>query len=195
MNKRPYVVELSGTPESGKTTVIKSLIKEYEAQGLKVVYIRESAEIVPKHLPKGSFIANQWMRLTSLPSIIDASYNEENDLIFIDRGVWDSIFFEYIFLLEDKCSLVQFKSFRSFLQDDLFLPNLLIALVASPDEVIKRRGGEGRIVKRDWIEFYNKNFTDFYHKIHSPKTLIDTTDISKEDLVKLLKINIDIHKN
>lgn len=194
MNKRPYVVELSGTPESGKTTVIKSLIKEYEAQGLNVIYIRESAEIVPKHLPKGSFIANQWMRLTSLPSIIDASYNEENDLIFIDRGVWDSIFFEYIFLLEDKCSLGQFKSFRSFLQDDLFLPNLLIALVASPDEVIKRRGGEGRIVKRDWIEFYNKNFINFYNRINSPKTLIDTTNISKEELVKLLKINIDIHK-
>lgn len=194
MNKRPYVVELSGTPEAGKTTVIKSLIKEYESQGLRVVYIRESAEIVPAHLPKGSFIANQWMRINSLPSIIDASYDEKNDIVFIDRGIWDSIFFEYVFYLEGKCTRKQFESFSSFMKDDLYLPNLLIALVASPEEVIKRRGGEGRIVKKDWIEFYNMHFNDFYQKIHTPKDLIDTTNLSKEELLKLLLDTINIHK-
>lgn len=194
MNKRPYVAEFSGTPEAGKTTVIQSLIKVFESRGFNVIYIRESAEIVPPHLPKGSFIANQWMRIHSLPCIIEASYNEANDIILIDRGIWDSIFFEKVFFLENKCTEKQYKSFCSFLKDDLFLPDLLVALIASPDEVIKRRGGEGRIVTHDWIKFYNKNFIDFYEEIDSDKKLIDTTNISKEELVSMILETIDIHR-
>ena len=59
---RPIMVEFTGTPEAGKTTVIERLQKQLEEQGFKVTVIQESAELVPPEFPKGSWDANVWMR-------------------------------------------------------------------------------------------------------------------------------------
>lgn len=94
---KTITVEFTGTPESGKTTCIKRLIEHFEKLGYKVGFIQESAEIVPKNIPKGHFDGHLWMRLHSLENILEKKHSE-CDILLIDRGVIDGIFYTYLYL-------------------------------------------------------------------------------------------------
>ena len=58
------------------------------------------------------------------------------------------------------------------------MPDLLIALMVSPELSIKRRGGEGRLVNTEYVRNYNKLFLDFYDKIKMRKELIITDKLN-----------------
>ena len=52
MNKRPLVIEFTGLPNSGKTTLIHVLAEKLQEDGYKVKIMQEDAELVPKCIPK-----------------------------------------------------------------------------------------------------------------------------------------------
>ena len=199
MNIRPFVVEFTGTPEAGKTTTIKQIIPLLEASSsvkqngvyymkrAEVRYVREAAEVTPSCIPKGSFDANFWMRAHTVAELFEQLYNtSHNDIIIADRGIIDAQFFGYKFYAQGLCSKEEHESFISLIKNKTLLPDLLIYLKTSPEESIRRRGGEGRIVTLDWVKNYNDLFEEFIVSgaISVPLYSIDTTGVPQHFVVQ-----------
>jgi len=177
---RPIMVEFAGTPEAGKTTVIKRLQKKLEEQGLKVAVIQESAELAPPELPKGSWDANLWMRHITCSKILNSIYLS-TQIVLIDRCAIDHQFWGLNFFKGNKCSIDEFISYMSLITPKLY-PDYLIALVSNPEVSLIRRGGPGRIVNSEFLKNYNDLFYSFYKTITVPKTLIETSNLSVDDV-------------
>lgn len=177
---RPIMVEFTGTPEAGKTTVIKRLQKQLEEQGFKVTVIQESAELVPPELPKGSWDANVWMRYNTCSKLLHAIYMPVH-IILVDRGSIDHQFFGLRFFKRGMCSLDDYISYMGVFTPNLN-PDFLITLVTEPEVSLERRGGPGRLVNLDFLKEYNNLLYDFYETITVPKTLIETSNLSIDDV-------------
>lgn len=189
MTIRPYLVEILGTPEAGKTTAIKKVNSSLTEKGYKVQYIQESAEIVPKQFEKGSGEANLWMGLNAAKNILAAKF-EKCDIVLIDRGIIDFLFWATIHCKNGKITESQF-----YLSDELFksfdvMPHLLIALTVAPYKAIERRGGEGRIVTKTFIEQYNRDFANFYNNIIIKAVKVDTTEMTPEEVQHFIESTV-----
>lgn len=183
--KKPFIVEFLGTPEAGKTTTVRSLCKKLETE-YSTEYIQESAEKSPDNIPKGFLDYHWWVRMRTVNQIIEAKYCRK-DIALIDRGLVDSIFWNELFCKQGKLSEEEKNIANSFfLQLDLF-PDLCIIFTVSAEECIHRRGGEGSIVKYEFIESYNKLLKEFCGRFQNIKMIIiDTTNLSKEEVESIV---------
>lgn len=182
MTMRPYVIEVLGTPEAGKTTTIKEVISSLKQKGFKVKYIQESAEILPAEFTKGSIEAHVWMRLHTAMLILHALVSD-NEIILVDRGILDTLFWDSLFFKKGALSKSQLDSVDNFFSNLSLMPNFSIIFTTSPEEAIIRRGGEGRIVTETFIKNFNDELKSFCDKkILIPKLEIDTTNMSIESV-------------
>lgn len=95
--RKPFMVEFTGTPEAGKTTSIGNVANNLKSMGYKVAILKESAEKLPKEIPKGSWEANLWMHYQTQAGLLRAKFMEA-DIVLIDRGLIDSKFYGKKFL-------------------------------------------------------------------------------------------------
>ena len=161
---RPINIELTGTPEAGKTTQMARLSKLLTQDGFIVRTIRESAEIVPTCFKKRSIEANRWMRLKTSADVLCAN-SEDVDIILIDRGLVDGIIWQEIFLEEGKLSLIETETYAMWTRELNLQPDLLLAFFLDPKISIERRGGEGRITTTAFVAHYNsvvRKYLDTY---------------------------------
>lgn len=184
--KRPYMVEILGTPEAGKTTAIKELIHFLSKKGYKIYYVQESAEIVPKEFKKGSKEAHVWMRLNTARNMMFAK--ECNvDIVLIDRGTWDTLFWNSIFYEKGEMSKEELNVTNEFFKCIHIFPQLIFILKTEVEEVISRKGGEGRIVTREFIKNYNDRLMQFQKGIFPSPVIIDTTQKSKDEVSQYME--------
>lgn len=178
----PFTVEFLGTPEAGKTTTIHR-IKEELSDSMNISILRESAEIVPDYFGKGTLEAHFWMRLTTSKSMLETKYSGNSDEIFIvDCGIIDTIFWDYYYGLNGTMSAEKVTHANVFFQDLGMLPNIVIYLSTTPEEAIKRRGGEGRIVTKEFVSNFNNALSSFLKTVSIPVYSLDTTLMSKDDV-------------
>lgn len=182
--KYPFMVEFTGSPEAGKTTCIKTILERLTEQGLTVKYIQESAEIVSNsNIPKRSFEAHLSMRLLTVYNILNAKY-ENYDLVLIDRGLLDGIFYTMKFLADnldnfDKCN--ELIKLLDCLKTSI-CPDLLVIFKVNPETAIERKGHEGSIVNLSFVKDYNTLLDTFQNTLSSPNVLIDTSELSREEV-------------
>ena len=169
---KPFMVEFSGTPEAGKTTTIMKLADMLRNRNYKVMTLKESAESLPAEIPKGTFDANMWMHLITQAGVLKAIYSDA-DIVLIDRGVIDSEFYGEKYLAEKGCTKKQYAEFKRMFLKSL-KPDLFIALMVTPEEAIKRRGGEGRLVNKKYIQTYNKLYLEFFGTVEVAKNMLIT---------------------
>lgn len=187
ISKRPFMIEFSGTPEAGKTTTINMVANILRNANYKVIILRESAEALPSDIAKGTFHANMWMHFITQAGLLKAIHSDA-DIALIDRGIVDSEFYGQKFLKEGGCSQEEYEEFeRTFLK--CLKPDLFITLMVSPEEAIKRRGGEGRLVNKEYVRKYNELFLKFFENVEQTKELVYTDQM---DFCKVSKTVSDI---
>lgn len=179
---KPFMVEFTGTPEAGKTTSIHNITNMLSSKGYNVKILRESAESLPSEIPKGTWQANLWMHYQTQAGILKAQFSKA-DIVLIDRGLVDSDFYGKKFLWENVYSEEQYTKFRSQFMNELF-PNFVVALTVSVEISIARRGGEGRLVNKEYLKRYNEEFVKYYNEINISKTIIETSKMSIETMNK-----------
>lgn len=183
VSRKPFMVEFSGTPEAGKTTTINTVANIMRNANYKVIVLRESAEYLPNEIAKGTFQANMWMHFITQAGLLKAVHADA-DIALIDRGIIDSEFYGQKFLAEGGCSKEEYEEFeRTFLQ--CLKPDLFIILMVTPEEAIKRRGGEGRLVNKEYVRKYNEAYLKYLRTVQYPKELINTemkepSEVSKQ---------------
>lgn len=179
----PFMIEFIGTPEAGKTTTIHRLKDLLLTQKYSVNLVRESAEIVPTSFPKGSTEAHFWMRLTTAKSILENQVSNESDIILIDRGLIDTLFWDTYYGSIGTMSTSEVSKTNAFFQSiGIKYPDLVVYLSTTPEETIRRRGGEGRIVTYSFVKQYNKVLDSFIDSVTCPVFHLDTTNLSQDEV-------------
>ena len=177
----PYMVEFLGTPEAGKTSLIKRLNEEI-SNTLSVGVIQESAELVPDIIPKGSIEAHFWMKYLTLSKLLEAKFSSEYDIVLVDRGIIDSLMWNQYYYTTKMISKETFEYCNGFFtHSKVPYPDQVFYLTTTPRESIKRRGGEGRIVTLEFIRDFNNIVDSFMKQVNYPFFKLDTTLLSKEE--------------
>ncbi len=201
MNIRPITIEFTGPPNSGKTTLIHNLAKSLQEKGFSVKVMQEDAELVPKEIPKKTWARNAWITFGQLQSLIEIPYSDAQ-IILLDRGYCDALFWSKFLRLQNACSQEQSDSLYGILQEMNtqfnLLPDWLFIIDVSVEESIKRRyalGGEIILTNEDFISLYKSELDEFYKGITSFQWYLDTTNLQISDVYELaLSKILDIMK-
>lgn len=181
--KRPIVVEFSGVPNSGKTTLLHNMRNLCECNNISAIIMQEPAELLPQTIPKGTIEQNLWITLETLKKSLEMSFMSDVDFILLDRGFYNQLFWATMY--EDKNS-----EYSRFVIDFMekfagmyrVKPDYLYIVDVDVDESIKRRMATGDPVtfsKKDFLRSYKSKFEEFAKKIN-PKFYIDTTNLSRD---------------
>ena len=180
--KKSLVIEVLGTPEAGKTSLISDLKSEFE-KIRKTEIVAESSEILPKGFAKGSLEAKNWMGLNTAKLLLEKKFCSPNTNILVDRGIVDALFWEYYYLQNQKQSVKQFQVQTQFFNNlGIASPDLIVYLITTPEEAIRRRGGEGTLVTKAFVEKFNLCLEEFMKSISTPVLRIDTTKLTKQQV-------------
>lgn len=87
--KRPFIIEFSGAPKSGKTRSISGLELFLKRNGIKVEVFTERASVAPIK-SKGHLNFNVWVSCASLQGMLESLYRDL-DVFILDRGVFDAL--------------------------------------------------------------------------------------------------------
>jgi thymidylate kinase len=86
---RPFIIEITGTPDSGKTSVISTLTRFFKRAGWRVLNPTEGAEIIKK-VPRTTHLYNIRTGIYALSELLDNVYSLDFDLIIFDRAIFDA---------------------------------------------------------------------------------------------------------
>lgn len=186
--KRPIVIEFSGLPNSGKTTLLHNLEALCKANGIDAVFMQEPAELLPKTIPKGSLEQGLWISLETIQRGLELKSFSDVDFIFLDRGFYNQLFWSTIY----RSKSVEYSEFMLNVSNtlgDMFSlrPDYLYIIDVSVDESIKRRMAEANSAvtfsKKDFLIDYRSDFEKFAEKIN-PKFYINTTNMGKDEVAE-----------
>ncbi len=159
--RRPFVLELAGTPKAGKTTVLGILRDFFKDCGIRVSLMKERASECPIPM-KGHFFFNAWTATTMLSQVL-GQLDSEIDILMLDRGFFDSL----VWLeLQDKRGQLTPDEKEAF-QRFMLLPrwrgltDLTVLLLADPAVAMERENvarlirRTGSIMHEDFLGPYN----------------------------------------
>lgn len=185
MNRqKPFIVEFTGTPEAGKTTTIDLVEQKLLNLGYTVKVYPESAEKSKNIFPKSEYAkldSKLWMNLDTLKNLIEAPY-QNYDIVLFDRGSIDRKFW---IELDSSIGILD-NRFTNLTLFDTMLPDLLIVLRVSVDESLRRRGGEGHVVTKSFLETYNSILDVFINSIGINKDIVCTDNMQIDEVVEVV---------
>lgn len=194
--KRPIVIEFSGSPKAGKTSCINSLELFLKRNGFSVKIIQERASVCPVN-DKQSPMFNIWTVCMSLSGLIgvleDKSCNV--DVLILDRGIFDALcWFDWLVSCE-KMEDKQRETIEAFLfnEDIIHCIDIIFAFCVKPEVSIEREYATlltdklGSIMNTKVLGEYLKSIENIYntkrnnfHKVFK----IDTSNKNQDEVGK-----------
>ena len=187
--KRPIVVEFSGLPNSGKTTLLNNIDKLCKDNNVNAIIMREPAELLPKTISKGSIEQNLWITLETLQKSLEIKNISDVDYVLLDRGFYNQLFWATMY--DDKDA--EYSKFITSFMDAFskkydVLPDYLYIIDVEVEESIKRRISSGEPVtftKKEFLLNYKRKFSKFAENIES-KFYLDTTNLSSSQVADIV---------
>ena len=85
---RPFFLEFTGSPSSGKTTTITELDKFLRRQGFRILRPQEGAEVI-RHIERNTPLYNIRTAIYATTQLIDISASHSYDIVIFDRAIFD----------------------------------------------------------------------------------------------------------
>lgn len=187
--KRPTVIEFSGLPNSGKTTLLQNIAKLCERNNISAIIVQETAELLPKNIPKGTIEQNLWITLETLEKSLELSFMSDVDFVLLDRGFYNQLFWVNMYAEKDaEYGKLVLDFMEKFSRRYEVLPDYLYIIDVDVEESIKRRMATGEPVtfsKQDFLREYKNKFEKFVKGIN-PKLYIDTTNLGKDEVANIV---------
>lgn len=187
--KRPTVIEFSGLPNSGKTTLLQNIAKLCECNNISAIIVQETAELLPKNIPKGTIEQNLWITLETIKKSLELCFLSDVDFVLLDRGFYDQLFWVKMYAEKDaKYGEFVLNFMARFSERYEALPDYLYIIDVDVEESMKRRMATGEPVtfsKQDFLREYKTKFEKFAKGIES-KLYIDTTNLSKDEVADIV---------
>lgn len=180
-HKKPYIIEITGTPRTGKTTLINNLYDFFHKHGFNVCYIEEfttskkyKEEIKPFLKDKMKKIVNLEIPKNILMNIKEA-VKQNYDIIIVDRGLLDRLIWVDRLYLKDGMTKKEYldykKKYLPIIKKDI---DLIIATVTDSNTSLKRDYlGNLSLEKRS---FLNQQNIDEYNT-----SLYNISNLTKEE--------------
>lgn len=194
--KRPIVIEFSGSPKAGKTSCINSLELFLKRNGFSVKIVQERASICPV-TDKQSPMFNLWTACMSLAGLIGTLEDKKSrvDVLILDRGIFDALcWFEWL-VSNSKMEEKQRQVTEKFLLMEEIVKSIdiVFAFSVQPEISIEREytnlltNKPGSIMNRKVLSEYLKAIkntidekSDFFHKVF----LINTSNKDQNQVGK-----------
>jgi predicted ATPase len=145
--RRPFVLEITGTPKAGKTTLIAMVESFLRDCGWKVHVLKERAGECPLPM-KGHFFFNTWTMGTMLAGLLDA-VDREHDLVILDRGIFDSLIWLEMQKDQGQVSSDEHDAFVRFVMLERWRGLVdAVALIRIDAETAMKRENTGRLIPR-----------------------------------------------
>lgn len=188
--KRPIVIEFSGLPNSGKTTLLHNLEKRCMDNNVSAVIMQEPAELFPKDtIPKGTIEQNLWITLETLQKSLEWTFISDVEFILLDRGFYNQLFWATMYEDKDfKYSRFVLDFMEKFAKMYCVKPDYFYIVDVTIEESIRRRMATGEPVtfsKKGFLQSYKAKFEMFYKAIES-KLYIDTTNMSENEVADIV---------
>ena len=187
--RRPLIIEFSGLPNSGKTTLLHNIEKLCESNNVNAIIMQEPAELLPKTIPKGEIAQNLWITLETLQRSLELTFKSDVDFILLDRGFYNQLFWSTMYKDKDETYSEYITSFmEKFAEMYDVKPDFLYVVDVDVEESIRRRINSGEPVtfsKKDFLVNYRTEFEKFYKKIES-RFYIDSTNLTEHEVAEIL---------
>lgn len=195
--KRPIVIEFSGSPKAGKTSCINSLELFLKRNGFSVSIVQERASVCPVS-DKQSPMFNLWTACMSLAGLIGTLENKKNqvDVLILDRGIFDALCWFQWLVDNKKMEKEQKEITENFLLMEELVKciDIVFAFCVSPQVSIEREYATlltdklGSIMNKKVLGEYLKAIEDtivsksnFFHKVFKIETSCKNQDeVGKE---------------
>lgn len=190
---RPFVLEFTGSPSAGKTTIIKEVERFLRRRGFRVLCPQEGAEVI-RHVERDTPLYNLRTGLYALANLIDLTQNHLYDFVILDRGLFDVFcWMEYWAdknLLDDKAKC----DFQNFFLSKFWINRIDMAffVVCEADAAMEREqkiaispshgSYTNPVTITKLYRFYSDAFVTLkvnYPRIH----LLDTTNLDKQQMI------------
>lgn len=182
----PFTVEFLGTPEAGRTSAIKRTRKKLsDISNVRV--LQEAATVIPDIFEtreyKKSMESHFWMRFTMASKLLELQCScKPTDILLVDRGIIDAFCWNYFFAEKGEMPNEAALHYKALTRNVLKLPDLVVYLKTTPEEAIRRHGGEGEIVTSEFISDFEASVSSFLRFPPVPVFTLDTTGLSKEEI-------------
>ncbi len=181
--RRPYVLELAGTPKAGKSTQLGVLRDFLKQAGFEVSVMRERAADCPVPM-KGHFFFNAWTSATMLAQVL-ANLDTRAELLILDRGFFDSLVWLELQYQRGQVSEDEKETFERFMLLKRWrkLTDHTVLLTAEPGVAMSRENlgrllpRKGSIMNPEELANYNKilGAVQDTHKDAFDVTVVDTS--------------------
>ena len=144
-DNKPYVIEFTGTPRTGKTTLINNLKDFFKKANFEVEVLEEfttslkyKTKIYPKLKNEYKNIINQEIPKYVLKQL-NHSIKEDNDIIIIDRSLFDRLIWADRLYVKDGFTLEEYENYKA-----KYIPiikkkiNVVVALFTDSITCLKR---------------------------------------------------------
>lgn len=202
--KRPIVIEFSGSPKAGKTSCINSLEIFLKRNGFSVSIVQERASVCPVS-DKQSPMFNLWTACMSLAGLIGTLENKKKqvDVLILDRGIFDALCWFQWLVKNKKMENEQREITEKFLLMEELVKSIdiVFAFCVSPNISIEREYATlltdklGSIMNEkvlgeylEAIEYTISNKSVFFHKVFKIETSCKNQDeVGKEVTTRTLE--------
>ena len=182
-NQIPYVIEFTGTPRTGKTSLIHNLKDFFKKKGFTVEVLEEfttsekyKKEIYPTLKDKYKNVVN-----TEIPKYVlkqlEESINRNPDIIIIDRSLFDRLIWVDRLVLKDGMSNEEYTEYKS-LYIPLIKEKIDIIISTYTDSLTALKRDYNANLSLEKRTFLNEKNVDEYNK-----SLLNMEQLSKQEQI------------
>ena len=189
----PVIIELTGSPESGKSTTTKSCYDSLRKFGLRVEIPQEGAEVV-NYVPRTSPEYNLATFNYALSILLKFSHGHMCDVVIFNRCIFDAYCWMEYWLAKGHLTYEQKRVYQQFILSNFWTTKIdaCIFMICDPEEAMRRAmrlsltEKQGETTNPQSI----KTLVDRYktaHGILQPRYpqlhLVDTTNLNEHQMI------------
>lgn len=197
---RPFMIEFTGPPSSGKTTTIKELYDFLRPLGFLVWRPQEGAENI-QNIPRTTPLYNIATGLYSLDKIIHESFGHKYDIILYDRALYDAYCWMEYWGEKNKLSPGDKFIWQSFFTSRQFTEklDLVYFMVCDPKTALERelRVALSKRPRETTTHASIESKVNIWRNVHNLQSgfhpnirLINTTKMSEQEMVEYIANDI-----
>ncbi|KKT80969.1 MAG: hypothetical protein A3B99_01470 [Candidatus Yanofskybacteria bacterium RIFCSPHIGHO2_02_FULL_44_12b] len=198
---RPFIIEFTGPPSSGKTTVVKEIDDYLRPLGLAKIYPPNEAPREIRHIARLEPDYNMRTALYTLSQLLDEAHSARIDMLLIDRGPFDAYCWPEYWLNKGKITLSEKENLQSYYTNRQFISKVDICyfLVCEAETALQR---ELRVAIDDSprettnlesmkrLERIWRNAQVQVSTLHPNVRLIDTTNMTEVQMIKIIAADL-----
>ncbi len=196
---RPHIIEFTGTPDSGKTTIINGVDSFLRNHGFRVKRLQEGAEVF-RHISRKTPFYNITTAAYGLQNVAEAAYGRDHDFVLLDRALYDAYNWMIFWRNKGKLTAEESTEFQRFFSHPLGLSNIDICfyVVCKPEEAMRRARSDASVsfespegsytnekTIAELIETCDEGFKDM-SLAGKAVYWLDTTKISKAEMFEMV---------